>query len=369
MTNLTPNLPIVVEVYDKRQAQISDDEVLLDQGLAQSSRLEASVWQSALSFPDQQLESSEELTQLKLSTVQRTDAFAAVADRGAENCDLLGRGSVRKNKLDADILYSASKKGSICESLTLYETPTNRDHILRVIGSHISGRGTKLFVENLATRTLALEYLFSDENYDRSFPLISTGGSSPQNYRINIETKSFGKEMSSNSINGVYLTSLPLSAENLAKITVEPDEWRLNDNECVIEKISTILPTLYSLEIKSLGTSNSKCLVSLSQGFDKGWLLVGKNVMRETVLHRRLNGWANSWQFMLSPNTVTATNHNVIVFYWPQIFAFVGYGILISTVIFHFRLLVKQRKEERKMVSRIAKLVSQAKQVFTGSRN
>lgn len=78
-------------------------------------------------------------------------------------------------------------------------------------------------------------------------------------------------------------------------------------------------------------------LIILNQSFEKGWGLYDKSscllgittpvtCKKANVDHVLANNWANAWR-------VPATSATYLIIFWPQYLQFLGYGILIATII------------------------------------
>ena len=80
-----------------------------------------------------------------------------------------------------------------------------------------------------------------------------------------------------------------------------------------VKKIGT---WLYIVETKNDG------LLRLSQGYDAGWI-------SPWLEHVKVDGWANGW---MVPGSVT-----IVIFYWPQLLEYLGFGMLGVTIVLLLR--------------------------------
>ncbi|MFA7675835.1 MAG: hypothetical protein WCY28_00275 [Candidatus Shapirobacteria bacterium] len=90
-----------------------------------------------------------------------------------------------------------------------------------------------------------------------------------------------------------------------------------------------------------LNQSNNQYLV-LPQSFHKGWSAFYLDGLKPVFLkdHVLYNNWANAWQIP-SDLTSDSLKSEIYIAFWPQIFEFFGFALLIST----FILIFKNKKE------------------------
>lgn len=138
-------------------------------------------------------------------------------------------------------------------------------------------------------------------------------------YTLNIETRSFG-QYAENRVAPVEVRWVPL--EQIARARIESQS---SDRSPIVAQgseleISTVRKYgtwLYIVETKNGG------LLKLSQGYDDGWV-------SPYLEHLKVDGWANGWM-------VPAGEHRIVIFYWPQLLEYLGFGLLGVTTIVLWR--------------------------------
>jgi hypothetical protein len=235
-----------------------------------------------------------------------------------KNCDALSRGLVKKEIENNEIVYLAEKNGVACESLPLDLASIQGSYLLKLNSNNNQGRALKFFITNSHNNYINLEDLLSKEtNIYSLLPMDLNFGQ----YFINFDNRSVGSESSENILSSVEFSELMFPINWLSRISVSPDGFNSNFKDISINKSKRINNYLYLIDVEASEGS----LVVLGQGFDKGWLAFNKNKPWQLFKHVKYNGWANAW---LLPHG----NYKIIIFYWPQLLSFVGYGFLIAMI-------------------------------------
>jgi hypothetical protein len=102
----------------------------------------------------------------------------------------------------------------------------------------------------------------------------------------------------------------------------------------------TITPIPFNLINNSFATTANQSTASnfyvLNQSFNKNWLAFyfqnGIPIFLKN--HVLANNWANAWELPVNPNL---TAKNIHIFFWPQIFQYLGLIITASTLILVFK--------------------------------
>lgn len=229
------------------------------------------------------------------------------------NCDVLKRGTVQK--IGAN--YSADERGAVCDYIVMPELDTRLSYLMRMQGENEAGRSLKFFLYNTGSKRSDLEYLLGKHTYDQTFSLLPWEFDG--NYTLNIETRSFG-QYAENKVSPVEVRWLPL--EQIAGVRITPSRSDLVGFE------NDLQPTrsdLQIVEVKKYGTwlyiveTKNGGLLKLSQGYDEGWV-------SPWIEHVKVDGWANGWM-------VPAGQHQIVIFYWPQLLEYLGFVILGVTII------------------------------------
>lgn len=224
--------------------------------------------------------------------------------------------------------------------------------MLRMQGENISGRSMKFYLSNWISDRADLEYLLDEGVFDQVFGILSWPQLSGSGYSLNLETRSFDAEVAENVLEKADLYPLPV--EWLAGITVETQGVEENvsvRNALTLVKSQKFGTSHYVAELQNSGVG----LLSLSQGFDEGWLgyEVGAKcgaVCRlmpwwfgERLEHVKVNGWANGYLVTRDQGLATsgdvdtrATNRQplttIAIVFWPQYLEWLGLVILAITI-------------------------------------
>ncbi len=248
----------------------------------------------------------------------------------ALNCDSFKRGSIstKRNAETESVTYQAKDQAAVCEGVAPLGIKTHQTYLLRVQNQNQTGRNLKVYLQNAATDRTDVEHLLPTNRQDvsyfiQSWPFIPESG-----YYVNWETRSFGSQPSINELGKVSF--YPLNLEQLAGIKLIP-----NANVSPVSSPTTVTHTWkfgthqYGGHVSS---STEDGVLVLSQGFDKAWLAftIPANPLQlanyKTLEHVHYNTWANAW---LLPKGES----EVMIFYWPQLLSFIGYGLLGISVI------------------------------------
>lgn len=332
LRNLLPNREIEVLVFDKQDAIQENDETILSENDAQRFRIESNYWDSAsepryLQFVDKDISS----ISIFIPTISQENTLEALRDTKPINCDVFKRGNVEKEQTEEYFIYKASNKGAACESFGLFHADTNLSHLLRVEGENVSGRNLKIFLANKASDQLDLEYLMNDKVFDTTFPLLSWPYLENSFYTINHESRSFGDDISENHLASVKVYTLPISIDYLTNIRINNPSGSSFTNDGKFQVLNITKNNIAQYRAKFAIGANSKQVINLNQAYDKGWL--AWNYQEQKFLsHYQLNNWSNAW--LIENNSGNDTEIDLVIFYWPQLLVFAGYGLAISTILY-----------------------------------
>jgi hypothetical protein len=213
----------------------------------------------------------------------------------------------------------------LCDFSPLTSTSTLESHILRVQGASLSGRGLKIYLYNKATQKSELEVLLSRESFDRSFSVLPWKRLSEESYVLNLETRSFGKDVGQDRVYLVSIYDVPI--DWLLGWEVETQDSGQRANPLTLKSSSKLGSFLYQLEasLDGQGTQGSNAgFFWLSQGYQDGWVAFWG---REKLKHIKVNGWANGW--ILASDLQKEEELKITVVYWPQCLEFIGLGLLV----------------------------------------
>lgn len=253
-----------------------------------------------------------------------------ITENPSQNCSKPERGmiSTRQSLTDRSVLYTADSYGVNCNGLSLIDTSSWQDYLLRVVGENHEGRGLKFFI-NRSKTTLPDDYIFSTPEYDSALTLHGLFALPESALSMNWEARSLGMRTVS-SLQQMLLMPVPL--QQLAGISLS-----LGENEDTKNGVA-VVSYLFGSDTFHVIESNCEknpCVIGLDQSYDSAWL--GLTVPEkwwqfgsyQLLSHWHLNSWANAWEIPLG-------RQKVMIFYAPQILTgiqLVGLGTVIGLVL------------------------------------
>jgi len=191
-----------------------------------------------------------------------------------------------------------STEGSLCDSYAFPLASHKSGYVLEVKASYISGVPLRICLTNEYSKRCDIEVSLPDNNdVGTYFYLIPPYGDGV-GYTVNISNYVFGNTMSKNELK--YLSLIPIPYDYLKGITIKSPVF------------------------------NSSKLFILNEAYDHGWVALC-GVGKCSAEHVKVNNWANGWVFKNSvPN-------NVKLIFWPQYLEFLGFLLLVLSLVFSFR--------------------------------
>lgn len=258
-------------------------------------------------------------TELKLEFLTKENSIDIEHSGRELNCSRLEVGEIDKEVSQNETVYRAENLGAICDATLIGKL--NSDYILRVGGAGISGRGSKLMVNSWNPEKPKIEEMLPQNKFDVSYG-ITQNSIEKVGQSVSLETRSFGKRVSENSINFLNYYAAPLSL--LYSISLQPE---LSGTYAGADILSThkFGNSFYLVETAQNATANEQQFIYLSQSYDSGWkAFVISNGLNSLAEHLTYNGWANAW---VLPNEQS----KIILIYWPQLLQFAGFIVLIAS--------------------------------------
>lgn len=253
----------------------------------------------------------------------------------AKNCDLKGKGSAVKKRLDGKVgnFYGAYDGGVSCDYFYYPDINYDKDYLIRITGENIKGRSLKVYLENVVSKKIEQIELLPFGKFDEFIPLYGKhtpipDESYPTGYNLSVETRSFGNIASENEVTNIQF--YPVDFDYLANIKIGGEANGFINN-LKINSVSKYGTWLYKIDVQGNG------LIELGQGYDPGWTAwqIRNSTVKPVTLfeirnleHDRVNSWANGW--MVPPNSLPST---IVIFFWPQLLEYLGFGILLATFI------------------------------------
>jgi len=247
---------------------------------------------------------------------------------GGVNCDLMKLGSVGKEIVGTNILYTANLGGVSCDYLDWPKLNQKDGYFLRVKGENMEGRSLKIYLNNLETGKMDLEELLATSKFDELFVIYpkTTG----VGYVLNLETRSYGRVASKNVLEAVELYKLPV--DWITNLYFDTESNSKIDSNLKVAEVKKFGPSLYSVKVEGEG------LLTLGQGYEEGWIapsmINDKWSMTNIKMlkHVKVNSWENGWVIENS-KTQKLQNSKIYIVFWPQYLEFAGVFISLSSLI------------------------------------
>jgi len=326
--------PIELEVFDGQIFAHQSQYITISEEQITNKLIEAEIWDKLIQKQEIKINQKIKNISLTLPTLTTAMDLATTDPHLTYNCDVLQRGSIEKKQInEGGVSYQAQNAAVACESWELFKEKNHNSYLLRFVGENLTGRSLKFYLRAIDSQRNDLEILLPRNKFDNSYALLSWPNLKEDNYALTLETRSFGKETSKNKMENAFIYQLPLSLDWISQIVLRPKENTLIDNRLQISNIQKQGTWKYQLDVNS-----EDGIIVLSQAFDSGWLAFVKPVTffqglsyfrqptAHSLPHLKYNSWANAW-------VVPEGEQKIIILYWPQLLSFMGYGLLLMTVI------------------------------------
>jgi len=269
---------------------------------------------------DKQVITTEETRNLVFISDFPANSFE-IAALETENCSAPRRGTVKSLQLQSGVQYSANNFGVNCSSASeLYES-TASAHYLFLTGENIRGRGLKIFVNTDDSNVMIKELVINDADFEQFFAIEKIGMSPTDRFRLNWETRSFGK-MSQTELHSLQIIAFP--QDWIARITAVPEHKKIQYKSVWELEFGQIISGMYSVR----ASCDGMCPLVLDTAYDPLWIAI--DVQNMLVLpHFHYNGWANAW--------ILRDDFRGFVIYVPTVFVLAGVIGSIFTLVIVFR--------------------------------
>ncbi len=243
------------------------------------------------------------------------------------NCDLMKTGSVKRFQELNSRRYRAENGGVACDYFVYDQLKYGIPYVMHVNGKNKEGRSLKIYLYNWESKRVELEELLPTGDFDSYYVIYPKKEITPETssgFTLNVETRSFGRIASENIINKIEF--VPFDLMLVQSLYIDPKHVvQVPQYDLQINNVKKYGTAIYKVETSGSG------VIELGQGYEKGWISYPK------LEHAKVNGWANGW---IVPSD-QVTNHQVIIFFWPQFLEWGGFLLLLLTFIF---IIVKSKK-------------------------
>lgn len=288
------------QIYQLEETVILKEDIwdkLLDKQEVAFNSQQANIWTINLPVSDQQIN--------------------FLGSEVLANCDFLARGEIYSSIINNNLLLSAKHNGNSCITIPITEKLTHKQVVIRVKGKNVQGKDLKIYFSDSSGKIGETEYPLKGKEFDSLIPLTIDP---TKKLNIHFESKSFQATESESVIESISVLEILDDSFDSFKLLPVQDINKQNSLDFGEYNYKGIGDFAYTVDYQK----NEAGLISLSQGFDQGWIAINwQGLTRVKVLpHLRLNGWANAWQ-------VPAGEHKLIIIFWPQLLQFGGFALLI----------------------------------------
>lgn len=247
------------------------------------------------------------------------------------NCDLFNTESFNKQRSDQGITYTATNASS-CDFWYYPRLSAQAYYQVLIESEYHSGKPTSICLEETRSRKCLLETKLSKQGGLEQFFTFPMNSSSGLNLRTDVH--GVGSEPSETTLQSFYILPFPQSwLQKIIASTPQP----IKTNTVSVTTPTHPEPNSYFFTVNA---SESGLLV-LNQSFDKNWIAFSLSQPLKLFDHHRVNSWANGW-------FVPTGTYDVVVFFWPQLLSWFGFGLLIvaSVAIIAGLIFSKKHSEE-----------------------
>ena len=346
--NFNINGGFSVSILEKRQSKSSNDALFTEIEKVEFSEDEVRQFIPAPKNEISIQKFSSAMTQFSLGEYFFNHiSFGFQKESTVKNCQEDMVGSVHVKKLANSYEYTSSGSGVACESFFFSPSASDLDQVLTVSGENKNGKGMKLYISSPDKKVPYIEEIFDVGINRKIFSILK-----PENRNgilLQVESSSYGSTPTVNTVNNISIVSLPL--QWLANIKVSGLETQTNLLHIV--SWNRLFSGGYTASVVA---EKNDSLLTFSQSYDDAWIAFDWQNPRQRFEHVQYNGWANAW-------VVPRGEHHIVMLFWPQLLAFLGYGVLIITfVVLTLKLIFIEKKPKKDKIKALVR------QVFTPRR-
>ena len=193
-------------------------------------------------------------------------------------------------------------------------------------------RGLRISLTNNTTDRADLEtYVDNDGKFHNYFLVSSPRGFYDLGYSLYINNISEGREKVINTLEKINIYQIPYFFLKDLKMVKNLNKIIVNDNKTVFTNVNQKNFSYYKVNIDQVDRDS---ILYLSQSYSPGWMAFANGKILDHVL---INNWANGWRLdtiNFNKSQPISTNLNVLIIFWPQYLEFVGFGLMIVSLIF-----------------------------------
>lgn len=257
------------------------------------------------------------------------------ADLVAENvkpCGVLREGETTAENLDQSLRF-ISRGGRACLSFALTNQvgpdtglPHTEGYLVAVESRHVTGRPLMLSLINQTAKHTELETFFPTTHNSlltASYFILPPLSDDGLGYNVYLTNDAIGRQETVNDLHAIRVYRIPY--DELIHLRFASTQPQPQGRALSLKTVDHPNPAYYKIILRRNEGTNRKATLVLSQSFDPGWTAWEKistfPYYRQLKNHVLVNNWANGW-------TLEGNEKNVVVFFWPQILEWIGFGLL-----------------------------------------
>ncbi|MCX6726800.1 MAG: hypothetical protein NTY75_03195, partial [Candidatus Shapirobacteria bacterium] len=198
--------------------------------------------------------------------------------------------------------------------------PHNQPYLLGLKTKYTSGLPLRFCFRNSYTGLCTIEdQPTKNPSLAWDYYLIPATDNDFDGYTLSLNSVSLAGVPSVNQISDLSISTLPLGLFATSNSTL---------NTPFPVSFKPIFPNNSLIKVSLNPSSPPDTYLTLYQSFSPGWLAISGNHLLPHVL---VNNWANGWQIS------NISNQTIYILFWPQLLEFLGFGLLIATIIWIIR--------------------------------
>lgn len=236
-----------------------------------------------------------------------------------KNCDFLRlsagdkSGQIKNTVIDKDLIRLESKLANNCTAaFSLNNLSHSLSYLIEFKAGNMQNKSLLFWLENKDSRRADIEsYLPQIKSLTKFYFIQPPMDPFGTGYTLHFDNWSFNKSYSVNDLGRISVYPIPYDFLVNLSLVKQPASFTKLRNTKTLHP----LPYLY---IAKLGGKEDNLV--LYQSYDPGWYAFGAEN------HFLVNNWANGWK--------VTTDGAVVIIFLPQLLQFLGFGILIFTLLY-----------------------------------
>lgn len=234
-----------------------------------------------------------------------------------------------------DGMYQEVKEGFLNQSNTLLSTSPNSKYLVYVEGQNYENIPANICIVYSGESKCWYQDIFTDGSQYSNLNFFYSNSSFTNSLDVLFNSHSYNN-ISRNKLENFVLMKVPPTWNNIEYI---PEERFVYVEYQMEPKGASAHSTIYSISEIGMGYGNR--IVSIPQANSKGWLAIVRGDTGISLLNKQhrltINGWKQGWD-------VSDLDFNSIyVIYWPNLLAYLGYGLIVVQLGIIVILIFKQK--------------------------